>query len=191
MKELINLINNTYPLSKNTFEKLMGIVTTQTYPPKYKLAEIGKKTYDIYFLFSGIVRSYIISPKGKESNSSLFYKETYISSFSSLINKTPSSTTIECLTDCKIAKCNYDNLIKLADQYNDLNLAYIKSIENLIILTEERDIEFATLTATERYLALKHRVPKIDNLISQKHIASHLGITPVQLSRLKKKLLQS
>ena len=55
---------------------------------------------------------------------------------------------------------------------------------------ENRTIELATLTAKDRYIKLKNRIPNIDNLIPQYHIASHLGITPIQLSRIRRDLLK-
>lgn len=191
MKTLIELINSTYPLSKRTAEKLTNIIVIERYSTRHKLIEIEKKSEYFYFLFSGIARAYTIAKNGHESNNSLFYKKCYVASFASMFNNTPSLTAVECLTDCVMAKFKYSEFIELADKYIDLNLAYIKSIEKIFIRTEKRDIELATLSAAERYLALKNRVPNIDNIISQKHIASYLGITSVQLSRIKKKFLNS
>ena len=42
--------------------------------------------------------------------------------------------------------------------------------------------------ATERYLELLSKHPKIDQRIQQLQLASHLGITPTQLSRIRKEL---
>ncbi len=189
MSTLIDIIYGTYPLTNETQEKLLSLIETHKFSAKHKLEESGKQATCFYFLIEGIVRAYSYSSKDeKESNLDLFFKNSFFSSFESLIKGTPSHLDIECLTDCVIAKCNYNEFIKLTNQCPDLNLGYIKSLENLLILNETRDIEFATLTATDRYIALRKRFPKIDNLISQKHIASYLGITTVQLSRLRKKL---
>ena len=53
---------------------------------------------------------------------------------------------------------------------------------------ERRSLELMSLNATERYLNLRKRIPNIDELIPQFQIASFLNITPVQLSRVRKKL---
>ena len=42
--------------------------------------------------------------------------------------------------------------------------------------------------ATERYLKLLSKYPDISERIALHHIASHLGITPTQLSRIRKAL---
>lgn len=53
---------------------------------------------------------------------------------------------------------------------------------------EQREISLVMENATERYLTLLKKHPNIDHRIPQLHIAAHLGITPTQLSRIKKSL---
>jgi hypothetical protein len=52
---------------------------------------------------------------------------------------------------------------------------------------EKRLVELISQNAKERYSALQKQIPEVDELIPQFHIASYLGITPVQLSRIRKK----
>jgi hypothetical protein len=46
----------------------------------------------------------------------------------------------------------------------------------------------ALMDATERYLIFKEEHPGLEDLIPQYHIASYLGISPTQLSRIRKNL---
>jgi CRP-like cAMP-binding protein len=187
MEELIKQVNKSHPLSKESWIKLYPLIEINSYSAKEKIVEIGKKTHHFYFLFSGIVRAYEVK-NNKEYSSFLFHNKNYLAAFPSLINKEKSSIAIECLIDCKIASCNYYDFIKLAENSLELNILYRKILENFFISTEKREIELISLWAIDRYLALKKRIPKIDNLISQKQIANHLGISSVQFSRLKKEL---
>lgn len=190
MKELIKLINDTHHISENSWEKLNQLIKVNEYPAKHNIVEIGKKTKYIYFLFSGVVRAYTIS-NNKEYNSFIFNKKNYMAAFPALITKEPSSICIECLTDCKIASCNYYEVLKLTENSLELNILYRKILEKFLISLEKREVELISLWARDRYLALKKRIPNIELLITQKHIASHLGITRVQLSRLKRDLHSS
>ncbi|AOW20221.1 Crp/Fnr family transcriptional regulator [Urechidicola croceus] len=188
MNRLIEHINKTHSLSATSWVELNKIITYKKVRQGSKLIEIGNKPKYFYFLITGIVRVYTITKNGKESNSLLIPEYNYFAPFTSLILDSPSAVTVECLTDCELAECNYKLFIKLADEYTDINILHRKNLEKIFINSEKRDIELTTLTATERYIALKNRIPNIDNLITQKHIASHIGITAVQLSRLKKQL---
>ena len=64
----------------------------------------------------------------------------------------------------------------------------MKLLEHIFITYENRSLDLMRLDATERYLKLREQIPNIDNLIPQYQIASYLNITPVQLSRIRKKL---
>jgi CRP-like cAMP-binding protein len=188
MIELIKQINDTHPISKTTWKRISELIEINEYEAKHKIVEIGKKTNYIYFIFSGIVRAYTIFNK-KEYNNFLLNDNNYFAAFPALISQEPSSMGIECLTNCKIASCNYSEILKLTENSIELNILYRKIFENFIISMDNREIELISLWASDRYLALKKRIPNIDNLISQKHIAAHLGITTVQLSRLKRELI--
>ena len=52
------------------------------------------------------------------------------------------------------------------------------------------ELEMALLNATERYLLFKKSFPNLEQKIPQYHIASYLGVTATQLSRLRNKLLK-
>jgi len=46
----------------------------------------------------------------------------------------------------------------------------------------------ALLDADKRYLIMRERFPTIETIVPQYHIASYLGISPTQLTRIRGKL---
>jgi len=56
------------------------------------------------------------------------------------------------------------------------------------MLKARREWEFMTLSAEQRYLVLMQTHPELEERISQYHLASHLGISPVSLSRIRRRL---
>ena len=52
---------------------------------------------------------------------------------------------------------------------------------------ERREREFLTESAEERYRMLLERSPALFDKVTQKDIARYLGITPVALSRIRKR----
>ena len=94
----------------------------------------------------------------------------------------------ETLSDCKIYEVDYHKFMQLCDKNPKLKDLYTRVLEVLYIKYEKRLVEMISMDATCRYLELRRQNPNIDKLISQYHIASYLGITPVQLSRIKKKI---
>jgi hypothetical protein len=46
----------------------------------------------------------------------------------------------------------------------------------------------ALLDAADRYLIFKEEYPGLEDLIPQYHVATYLGVSPTQLSRIRQKL---
>ncbi|MOA17990.1 hypothetical protein D3C78_1382750 [compost metagenome] len=61
--------------------------------------------------------------------------------------------------------------------------------ENYFVDKEEKEIEIVLLDADKRYELFQQKFPDLEQLIPQYHIASYLGITPTQLSRIRRKLV--
>ncbi len=191
MDKFINYIKNVHPLPKKSIDNFVKILTKKKYLSKEQISKIGDIPTKISFLESGIARLFMISPKGNEYNKVIFKSGDFIGSLSALIKNEPSIYTIECLTDCSTIECEYSDFITLTESDNNLGILHRKNLEKLYITNHNRNIEFLTLNATERYLNLRKRIPNIDNLIPQKQISNHLAITPIQLSRIRRKLTET
>jgi CRP-like cAMP-binding protein len=61
-------------------------------------------------------------------------------------------------------------------------------VENELARKTQHEIFLLKKSAEERYMMFHKMYPHLENRISQYHIASYLGITPVSLSRLRKSL---
>lgn len=176
----------------NISEDLLDLFSTLVEVKHFKKGEFiikeGQIPSNFYILKSGVIRSYVVDQKGKEHIRTLYVPITTSGALSALIKKAPANATYECLTDCEILVGNYFEFLALTHKNHELSLFYIKVLEHVFIRTENRVYDLSVLDATERYLKLKERMPDIDNLIPQYHIAAYLNITPVQLSRIRKEI---
>jgi hypothetical protein len=77
---------------------------------------------------------------------------------------------------------------RLLLEYDDLKLFQIYYLEkNWLLDKDEREISLVQLDASARYQQFMSDFPRLVERLPQYHIASHLGITPTQLSRIRKK----
>ena len=53
---------------------------------------------------------------------------------------------------------------------------------------EQKEIEMALLDADKRYLIMRQKFPTLEAIVPQYYIASYLGISPTQLSRIRNKM---
>ena len=55
---------------------------------------------------------------------------------------------------------------------------------------EQREIEIVLWNADERYIIFQRDYPQLEQIIPQYQIAFYLGITPTQLSRIRRKFIE-
>jgi len=66
--------------------------------------------------------------------------------------------------------------------------SYNHLLENMFIKKEEREYAFVQQSAEQRYLTFLDKNSQLRDKIPLKMIASHIGITPIALSRIRNKL---
>ena len=188
MDSLHQFMNQISPISNESYEAYMNLCSERSYKAGTLLDKIGEIPESIYFIKSGIARSYSISKKGVEYIRSLVSANNILAATEALLNKIPSKIACQCLTDCEVLEMKYADLIALLKKNYEISAWYTKTLELHYAHLQKMNDELLTLNATDRYLRLQKRIPNIDNRINQYHIAANLGITPIQLSRIRKKL---
>lgn len=164
----------------------LGVLTT--HKRGEVLVEKGQKPQHFFFIKSGIIRGYFIDKNGKIFAKNIATDIEIAGPLSSLIKNTPSNTIYDCLTDCEIYQFNYQDFLKLSEEYVEVAMFHIKVLNIIFLETERRGVSLSVLSASERYRYFKNRFPNIENLIPQYQIASFLNITNVQLSRIRRKI---
>lgn len=175
-------------ISEETFKEIQKITKFKRVEAGTQIVKLDEVPTKIYMLVSGVIRCYISTESGKEFNKSFYLPTSFVGSLTALLKGKPSILVFEALSDCKMYEVDYHKLMKLCNKKSKLKVLYTKILEVLYVKYEKRLVEMISMDATCRYLELRRQNPNIDELISQYHIASYLGITAVQLSRIKKKI---
>ena len=188
MNPTLSYLNSFIDVSEETFGKLQKISSFKVLEANTPLAKAGEVASKMYLLVSGLMRVYLSSESGKEYNKNFFMPLSFVGSFTSIIQKKPSKLTYEALTDCKLYEIDFNKIVGLCQHDIEISNLYNKILEKIFMSYEERQLELISMDAKQRYLQLIKRLPNIDSMIPQYQIASYLGITPVQLSRIRKTL---
>ncbi|RED49385.1 Crp/Fnr family transcriptional regulator [Seonamhaeicola aphaedonensis] len=191
MNPNLAFLNSFISVSEGTFTELEAITSFRRVPAGTELVGLGDVPSKIYMLVSGIVRCYLTTESGKEFNKSFYLPTCFFASLTALIRKKPSIFVFETISDCKIYEIDYYKFRGLCKIDDSINTLYSKVLEGVYMKYESRLVELISLDAKDRYLALREQTPNVDELIPQYHIASYLGITAVQLSRIRKKIDES
>jgi len=141
-----------------------------------------------FFLLEGSVGLFV----WKENNficTDLFLEFNFFADDISLFTGKPSPIQIMSLEKTKMLRLNKSNIEILKNTHIG-SILFLAGETNSNLDKQHQQIETMTLTAEERYKNLLLNNPELLQRISQKHIASYLGITPQSLSRIRKKSQQ-
>ena len=150
------------------------------------LTQIGERPVSVMFLMEGIVRGYIVDENGQEMTDCFAHRSGDVLIGCSGL-ETPSLIAFETLTPCTILRVSTETLNQLMQSHPEMILAYSHNLmEALLRHWEIKRILYQP--AMQRYRWFLENYPSLIDQISNKHIASFLGITPVTLSRLRRQL---
>lgn len=181
-------LNTFVEIPDELFVQLQGISEFRILEAGTQIVKLGEVPSKMYLLISGVIRCYLSTESGKEFNKSFYLPTSFVASLTALIKRKPSLFVFESITECKVYEVEYTKFLKLCSKNPCFKELYSKVLEIVYMKYEKRLVELISLNAKERYTELKKRIPRVDELIPQYHIASYLGITPVQLSRIRKNL---
>ncbi|HRI59666.1 MAG TPA: hypothetical protein PK228_08080, partial [Saprospiraceae bacterium] len=131
---------------------------------------------------------YFTNREGQEYNKQFFVGPSSIGGYSSLLTGKPHLIPQQALTDCVIWTADYRAISSLFDNFTDLERLARKIAEYYFLEKEKKELEIVLLDANERYRIFQKEFPDVEQLIPQYHIASYLGISAVQLSRIRHQL---
>ncbi len=174
-------------ISDITWQKLLHITTIEKVKKGHILCHFGDVATTLMFVVSGLLRAYILDEEGHEYNKNFFIENSFAGSMVSLLTKEPSYFEIEALEDSIIIAIDYDKFRALLLEVDDLKLFQIYYLEkNWLIEKESREVALVQKNANARYQDFLEKYPTLEDRVPQYLIASHLGITPTQLSRIRK-----
>ena len=176
-------------ISMKSWSLIASIIKFQELEKDEILLRNGQIAKNIHFVCKGALRAYVTDYDGNIYNKNIFLETDFAGSTVSYLQNTPSNFTLEALENTILISLDYKKYRQFIDHNIDLKNFYIAYLENnWIIEKEQREVSLVMDNATERYLELLSKHPKIDQRIQQLQLASHLGITPTQLSRIRKEL---
>jgi CRP-like cAMP-binding protein len=92
---------------------------------------------------------------------------------------------IQTIEPSEVMGIHYNNLIKLAGQYHDIETLFRKMMTGSLILSQQRMDSIQFETAHQRYEKLIKETPAIIQRVPLSYIASFLGVTLETLSRIR------
>lgn len=147
--------------------------------------EMGAMVSDIFIVYDGIVR-FTDMNGNMERTFAFALPGTLFMSKHSFVMGLPSYYLVETCTDSILWRIDKGKFWELAGLHPDLTLWMLHYAYGELYFQEYKNSQIHNGNARERYLHMIDDRPEILRCVSQKIIASYLGITPEYFSRLKR-----
>ena len=179
-----DIINSIYRLPPTSLDTLTASISEMEYPKNFHLHRENKKETKSYFIKKGIVRAY--THKDDKEVTFWFGQEgDIIFPLHTLFAGLGEYATVELLEDCILYEISLE---QLQDLYlKDIHIANWgrRYAECACIKSEKLFIARQFKTSLERYQELLSEYPDIIQRVQLGTIASYLGISQVNLSRIR------
>ncbi|MDP5082236.1 MAG: Crp/Fnr family transcriptional regulator [Winogradskyella sp.] len=176
-------------LTLSDVQVLFKSAKTKSYASGEHLIIEGETNRNVFFIRKGLVRAYKINEKGDEITTLIRWENKIIASPDIILFDEPSQLYVETLEHTDVFYIDYDVLQKIISSNHKLESNRKFILQNVLKEALKRIDSFVLLTPVERYLAFIKENPDIVNRVQDKYIANILGITPVSLSRIRKRII--
>ncbi len=135
----------------------------------------------------GVARKYY-THNDKEITTEIYFHDDVAVSLDSYIMRKPADLYIEALTELEVTLIDYSQFHKVKKKYAEVMMLDKMFIEYYAVWFEQRLKEFQTMDASQRYLNLLEKEPRIVRLLPVTIIASYLNVSLETLSRIRSKI---
>ena len=183
-------IDNLVPITNEIWNEIEVLLKPRKLERNENIVKEHQKFNKEIFVQSGVIRGFYCSETGEEINAVFYSDNDLVCPHFARTAKGQSNINLQAITPTVIFEIEQDIMKTLRHKY--IELIYYSSlvVENELKKKTQYEIFLLIKDAKERYKRFKEMYPDLENKISQFQIASFLRITPVSLSRLRKRMLK-
>lgn len=149
------------------------------------LIRAGEPQTRIVFLMKGVFRGSFLNINGKEITDCIGFRPG-TAAMASFGFESPAKISIEMMTAGKVMVIPTRQLTAMMRKYPELLVLYNKLLTDALASQWELKVMVYQCTAMQRYEWFLKKFPGLADKVSNKYIASYLGMNPVTLSRLRR-----
>ena len=167
-------------------EEILSIFSKKKFDKGEPFKEGNTAIKNLGFLVEGSARNYFINDKGDEITDEIIQVNNFLSDIISVRTGDKSPITIEIMEKSIVLVANMDSVWGLLEYNVTFNILIREYIGDRSMELVKRHLMFLNGTAKERYQYILETNPEILNKFPLKYIASMIGVTQTQLSRIRK-----
>ena len=187
--EIISVFKQFTELTTQDKNIIKEIFKPKTLKKNDYFLEKGQWNDKAAFINKGLIRYYVIKNE-EESTLAFSPASEFVTDFPSFSQKGYSNQYIQAIEDCELLVTNYEGIQRIYNEISNGNLIGRMVMEQRIILLMHQLFSIYTHNPEERYEHFIKNYGNISQRIPQYLIASHIGIKPQSLSRIRNKMMK-
>lgn len=187
LSPLKKYLSAIHPIPQSEWNALASVVKKQTLSKGQNWVTAGGDGSDLGFVTSGLLRIYYTTYEGAELTRNFRAETELVGANSAALAGAPSDVSIQALEPTTLLTFPYRFIEKAFSRHACWQVIWQKISKAQYIAREKREYELLCLDARARYERFMAESKHLAGRLNQTHIASFLGITPVSLSRLRRK----
>jgi len=187
---MFDQLKEKYPLLKDKWDDYMSHYHRIEVPAGTVLIKQGQIAKKGFLVEKGCLRA-SVGNNGKECTFQFFFENEMVSSGESFRKQIPSSFTIETIEPCVLYILHKKDWDIMMNDISKIPGMKTKGFDAMLERQYEYMRQFISSindSPEERYMRLVTEKPHILRRVPLQYIASYLGVTPVSLSRIRKRL---
>ena len=169
---------------KNLLTSLFSVRKIQK---KELLLSQGQACKNLFLIEQGSLRAFNLTEEGKEATVMFGVQDWWITDMQGFINQQPALVSLEALEESMVLQLDFEafeDLLRLLPKFERF---FRILFQKAYVREQRRVLDTISLSTEERYKRFLLKYPQMVERVTQKQIASYLGITPEFLSSVKKK----
>lgn len=185
IEKLLSHIDGLINLNESEKEFFVSLLKFKRVRKRQYILQIGDICRYETFVIKGCLRSYLVDETDVEHVVMFGIENSWIEDGLSLSTGSPSAINIDALEDTEVFQIDKVSLEELYKKIPAFERFFRIKFQQAFIAEQQRVICNFTKSAQDRYLTFLERFPDLEQRISQRQIASFLGITPQFLSQVR------
>lgn len=185
---LLTSFKNYISLTDDEWQLASSLITGKNFKKGEFINKEGEINRFTHLIESGSARVFYINSEGQEHVVQLGIRGWWIGDFPSFITQTKGMLYTEALEQTSILAFSYENLQTLYQKAPIFERFFRLLIQKAYASFQYRILHNMSMDAEQRYEIFSKSYPLLDQQISQKHIASYLGMSAEFLSKVKKRI---
>jgi len=182
---ILKNISKHISLDKQEAAYFISLLKEKKVPRKGMILREEQVCKEISFVISGALRAFYMDKTGRQSTIMFALPDWWVTDMFCFINQQPAMLNIEALENSSLLQLLKEDLDQLYIKVPKFERFFRIIMQNAYIREQLRVIQTLSLSAEERYRIFLDKYPQVAKLVTQKQIASYLGITPEFLSMIR------